>query len=499
MKTPLQTTLQSTFQITRRGALALGGAMAAASLLSGCESLEQRLTKAALPPQAFPPQGLPAHSPALRLLHRAGYGPRPGDLAHFAAIGAEAWVDAQLAPMALEEDARLTWRLRRLGDILEPDPGLLFDQDDHRVVQALREAALLRAVYSRRQLQARMTEFWGDHFNIYAFKGQGPQLKVVDDAQIRPFALGKFRDLLGASARSAAMLGYLDNTANRKGVPNENYARELMELHTLVVRGGYTQADVREVARCLTGWTAEKRWHRGRFQFDASVHDPGAKQVLGTRLPAGGGVRDGERVLDILAAHPATARHLATKLCRRFRGDESPQWVSRLSGIYQKTGGDIAAMLRPLLLSPDFGNAPPIFKRPLDYVVSALRALDADTDGGAGVQGHLEAMGQALFAWPMPDGFPEGEAAWTGAMVPRWNFALALAGGTTENTTLDLPGIVAAGEKLGLTTPDAILELVFGGVATDPALADVRAQARFYPSPREFAAVALMSPAFGWR
>ena len=227
----------------------------------------------------------------------------------------------------------LTVRLRGLADSLDPDTGLLFDEDDHRLIGALRQSAILRAVYSRRQLQERMVEFWSDHFNIYAFKGQGPQFKVVDDHEtIRAHALGKFRDLLGASARSAAMLGYLDNTSNRKGVPNENYARELMELHTLGVHGGYTQRDVKEVARCLTGWTTEKHWHRGRFLFDPDAHDNGAKQVLGLTIAPGGGVTDGERVLDMLAGHPSTARHLARKLCVHFLGDAPDAWVSRLAG-----------------------------------------------------------------------------------------------------------------------------------------------------------------------
>ena len=257
-----------------------------------------------------------------------------------------------------------------------------------------------------------MVEFWTDHFNIYAFKGQGPQLKVVDDGEtIRTHALGKFRDLLGASARSAAMLGYLDNTANRKGVPNENYARELMELHTLGVHGGYTQRDVKEVARCLTGWTVEKHWHRGRFRFDADAHDNGVKHVLGVTIPAGGGVsrrraRPGHRRGPSRhGAAPGAQSCACTSSAKRPDG-----WVARLAAVFWQTGGDIKAILRPLLLSPELLNAPPILKRPFDYAVSALRAFNADTDGGAGVQQHLEAMGQPLFAWPMPDGFPEADA-----------------------------------------------------------------------------------------
>ncbi len=486
--------------VTRRHLLGLGAAGLTASLLSGCETLEQRLTKADLPADALPPANFPAHSPAVRLLSRAAYGLRPGDIAHVSTVGVTAYVDEQLAPETLAEEPILTLRLRSLADTLNPDAGTLFDEDDHRVIAALRQAALLRAVYSRRQLQERMVEFWTDHFNIYAFKGQGPQLKVIDDQEtIRKHALGGFRELLSASARSAAMLGYLDNTANRKGIPNENYARELMELHTLGIHGGYTQEDVREVARCFTGWTFEKHWHRGRFQFDADAHDDGPKRVLGFSLPAGGGVGDGERVLDMLASHPATAKHLARKLCVHFFGEASDVWINRLAQVFLTTDGDIKAMLRTLLTSEDLLHAKPIFKRPLDFAVSALRALNADTDGAAGVQNHLERMGQPLYAWPMPDGFPEAAHCWTGALIPRWNFALALAGQSVENTTLDFFALLATGRSAGLSPQDTLLELAFGSRAADPALADLRAASCAYRDPAEFAAVLLMSPVFQWR
>ena len=486
-------------RLTRRKILGLGAVSVAAGLLSGCESLEQRFTQEALPADALPP-ALPVQPPAMRLLNRVAYGPRPGDVAHVASIGVAAYIEEQLAPAALAEEPVLTLRLGTLADMLDPDTGLLFDEDDNRLVAALRQSATLRAVYSRRQLQERMVEFWTNHFNIYAFKGQGPQLKVMDDGEtIRTHALGKFRDLMGASARSAAMLGYLDNTANRKGVPNENYARELMELHTLGVHGGYTQWDVKEVARCLTGWTVEKHWHRGRFRFDGDAHDNGVKHVLGARFAAGGGVGDGERVLDIVAAHPATARHLARKLCLHFIGNAPERLVSHLASVYIQTGGDIKAVLRPLLLSPELLGAPPILKRPFDYAVSALRVFNVDTDGGTGVQNHLEMMGQPLFAWPMPDGFPEGTRAWTGALIPRWNFALALAGRKVENTALDTAALTAAGHKIGLSPQDTLLELAFGTRASDPALADLRACAPAHADPSEWAAVVLMAPAFQWR
>ncbi|MDQ2731348.1 MAG: DUF1800 domain-containing protein [Armatimonadota bacterium] len=486
-------------RLPRRELLQWGALSAAGLAAAGCRSFEQQLTHPDLDPDALhavPPN----HSPAVRILYRAGFGPRPGEAAVVEKMGIPAYVDEQLYPEKIEESAPATWRVRALGDSLNSDTGLLFDQDDHRLINTLRQAAILRAVYSRRQLLERMVEFWGDHFNIYAFKGQGPQLKVVDDgATIRQHALGRFRDLLGASAHSAAMLGYLDNTSNRKGVPNENYARELMELHTLGVDGGYTQADVKEVARCLTGWNSERHWHRGKFHFDPDLHDDGPKRVLGHTLPAGGGVEDGERVLDILAIHPSTARHLARKLSIYFLGWQDPVWVERLAAVYLRTGGDIRETLRPLLTSPELLSSAPILKRPFDYMVSALRTLNVDTDGDLPLQKHLEKMGQPLFAWPMPDGFPQGAGAWTGTLIARWNFAMALAGNTINNTQVDWDELSGAAKGAGLSAHDGLLELVFSAPAAEPTLERLRRLAADHSDPPEFSAVLLMSPEFQWR
>jgi hypothetical protein len=484
----------------RRQFLSIGAAAAGAALLSGCETVEQRLTRAALPSNPLPPPQTAENSPVVRILNRLTYGPRPGDVARVSAMGIANYIDEQLAPKRIPEDPGLLWRLEPLGDILNADAGDLFDVDDHQLVAILRQEVILRAVYGRRQLLERMTEFWRDHFNIYAYKGSGPQLLVSDQRDvIRPHALGRFRDLLHASAHSAAMLGYLDNGVNVKGIPNENYARELMELHTLGVHGGYTQHDVQEVARCLTGWTTNTGWFRGRFQFDVAHHDDGAKHVLGITISPGGGVHDGERVLDLLASHPATARHLAEKLCVHFLGHAPNDWVTPLADVYLQTGGDIRAVLRPLLNSPDLLTAPPILKRPLDYVASALRAFNADTDGGLSIQDPLEAMGQPLFAWPMPNGFPDQTSAWTGALVPRWNFALALTANTLTNTELDWTALAGAAQAADQPPHESLLEMAFGCRADAPALASLRECQHAYPDLPEYAAIALMSPTFQWR
>ena len=415
-------------------------------------------------------------------------------------IGAAAYLEEQLKPDAIEEPAFLKWQLRSLGDSLNPDPGLLFDEDNRRLIAALRQATILRAVYSPRQLQERMVEFWSDHFNIYAYKNDGAQLKIVDDHDaIRPHVLGKFRDLLGASARSAAMLGYLDNGVNRRGAPNENYARELMELHTLGVHGGYTQRDVQEVARCLTGWTSQRHWRRGAFLFDADAHDDGVKTVLGVAIPAGGGVRDGERVLDIVAAHPATAHHIAYKLCMYFLGAAPNALTASVAKTFQETGGDIASLVRLVLNSSEVQTSAFLFKRPFDYAVSALRALDVDTDGGEGVQEHLEKMGQPLFGWPMPNGYPTQQGAWLGGLPARWNFALDLTQGRIVNAKAPFDALAATGRAAGLSPVQTLASLTFGRAAHDPDTE--RLIARFpkaMDAPAQ-AACLLMSPEFQWR
>jgi len=485
--------------------------------LTGCHTVEQTLTHSDLGAHPLPPAG--EHEAAVRLLNRVAFGPRPGDVADVLRLGAADFIDRQLEPDSIAEPDVLTWRIHALGDVLNPDTSLLFDEDDRRLVAAQRQARTLRAVYSHRQLYERMVEFWSDHFNIYAFKGQGAQLTVADDREtIRKHALGSFGDMLIASARSAAMLGYLDNNINRRGIPNENYAREVMELHSLGVRAEkalgktgtamtsagrvnafYTQDDVRELARCLTGWTSEKHWHRGRFLFDNSAHDSGAKTVLGMSIPAGGGVDDAESVLKMLAIHPATARHLSAKLCRYFTGDASDPLVTQASKVYLATSGDIKSVMRTILTSSEVQSGSAILKRPFDYIVSGLRALNADTDGGPGIQDHLQKMGQPLFGWPMPNGYPTDAKSWTGGLIPRWNFALALMGGNVDGTKIDIDALVKAGKQAGYSAEDTIAELVFTRPSNDPLVAGVRSRVQQAATNHEYAALMIMSPEFQWR
>ncbi|MEO5928321.1 MAG: DUF1800 domain-containing protein, partial [Candidatus Kapaibacterium sp.] len=302
---------------------------------------------------------------------------------------------------------------------------------------------------------------------------------------IRPNALGKFSDLLMATAKSPAMLFYLDNylsasattqrpgngaRAGRKSGINENYAREIMELHTLGVDNGYTQHDVQEVARCFTGWTIDKPGKSGEFIFRPRLHDDGAKQVLGVNIPAGGGISDGETVIDILARQPGTARFIATKLARRFVSDDPPpSLVNRVADVYMKTGGDIAEMLRTILTSDEF-RAPEAYrakiKSPFELAVSAIRALDGATDGSPRIAGSIAKMGEALYMYQPPTGYPDRAAQWvnTGALAERLNFGQALTAGRIAGTTVNVGEIAGTGAATGT---DALLEravnLLLGG------------------------------------
>src|SRR5262249_36292190 len=237
------------------------------------------------------------------------------------------------------------------------------------------------------------------------------------------------------------MLVYLDGRASVAGRPNENYAREILELHTLGVEGGYTQRDVSELARALTGWQVRTFFERGRTVFREKVHDPLVKEVLGLRL-ASDARADLERIVDRLVSHPSTPRFLARKLCRRFVADEPPpSLVEKVALAFARSRGDIRATLAALFHAPELHEAPPKFKRPVLFAVSALRAAGARTDAGQGLQRELDAMGQLPFAWPTPDGYPETEEHWSGRMLPRWNFAWRLASNAIPGTRVgsDVP------------------------------------------------------------
>jgi len=393
---------------------------------------------------------------ASHLLNRCTFGARPGDRESLLSLGAAAWIETQLNPDSIEDTE--AERVQRRFPVLQEPAGELYEYKPRVLLRELVRSTILQAVLSRRQLMEVMVEFWGDHFNIDIGKGDCAWLKVADDREvIRAHALGRFPDLLRASALSPAMLWYLDGRVNRRTKPedrpNENYARELLELHTLGVHGGYTQDDVMEVARCLTGWTVRSRrgFGKGRVEFHPHEHDDGAKIVLGRRIAAGGGKRDLYDVLDVLAPHPMTARHIATKLCRRFIADEPPETaVAAVADTFRTSGGDIRQTLRTLLTSPEFVSARGTkLKRPFHYLVSALRCTDALTDGGSALADFLTSTGHAPFQYPTPEGYDAGAAAWERTLIWRWKFAAALAANRIEGTRIDVDGLVrrSGGER----------------------------------------------------
>jgi uncharacterized protein (DUF1800 family) len=458
--------------ISRRDLFRLGAIGGAGTLLSGCAEVSRRLS-----PElgaAKVPTG--SVKPELRIANRLAFGPAGNDLLEIRELGREAWIRRELAANR-ELDLRVQLQLRRTAAI-HYEAGELRDLPEAEVLRHLQQATVLRAVYSPNQLHERMVDFWSNHFNLYGKKWPVAYSLPMDSRKVvREHALGRFEDLLMASAKSPAMLQYLDNQVNKKGIPNENYAREIMELHTLGVDGGYTQRDVMEVARCFTGWGIETGFlrRRGAFKFDMDFHDSGSKVVLGQRIASGGGLSDGETVVALLARHPSTARFLARKACDYYLGHAPDRLVAQMAKRYLAEGTSVKALLEPLLFSDALLEAPPVFKRPLDYVVSAVRVTGAQTDGGPAVLEHLRGMGQPLYEWPMPDGYPVETPAWTGGMLARWNFAIGLAASKTPGTTIVNPEAAQRG-----------IAGLIEGIATAEA-------------PRDVIRLGLMSPAFQWK
>lgn len=485
--------------LSRRQFMTGAASVAAGVALSGCSGTAWFESSIDFDP--FPDE---VSAQAWRILNRMTFGPRTEERDQVSAEGIEAYVEAQLAPEMIDEDTRSMLKLRRL-ESLHVDHSMIFDLPEKMVTRELQQATLLRAIYSRRQLYEVMVNFWSDHFNISQQKDDCAWLKTLDDRDvIRPHALGKFRDLLHASAQSPAMLVYLDNQENHAGNPNENYARELMELHTLGVDGGYTQHDVEELGRCLTGWTVSDRFYRrGRFMFDSDIHDDGAKQIFGLTIPAGIQQAGGERVLDMLAAHPTTAKFIATKLVRRFVSDDPPPaLVARTAEVFLKTEGDIKAVLRTILLSQEL-MAPRMptrkLKRPFTFIASTLRQLNAHTDGGEPLLRFLSQMGQPLFQWSTPDGFPDYAAAWQGSLLTRWRFALALVYGEIEGTTLEWgqEGIDGRGSMGVAEAVTQFGQLLLGQALPKPVQERLLASHRF--NEQVLLAALIGSPAFQWR
>ena len=517
----------------------------------------------------------------VHVLNRITFGPRPGDVEAVQKMGLRNYIEQQLHPETIddsaveqqlagfdilqmsaqqlnqmfEEERKNNLKKQKLlaaanagqGEIAPQSPpeqpamqltpqekmAKMVDQaNQYRSVAAigqLEQAKLVRAIDSERQLQEVLVDFWGNHFNIDVKKGPDRVLKVVDDRDvIRPHIWGSFRDLLEASAKSPAMLFYLDNATNtvahtvtekeqmfterihdtmvqngngaiappvpqvgeKKGGINENYAREIMELHTLGVDGGYSQQDVQEVARCFTGWTIDKL--TGEFIFRPRQHDNGSKVVLGHAIPAGGGIQDGETVLDILCSNPATAHHIALEMCQRFVSDDpSPELVNRIAGVFTQTFGNLHQVTEAILTSPEFlspANFNNKIKSPLEFAVSAVRASESSiipqqpapqdklvtTQEGSAVLGrgaaadrmakrprqslnwHIYELGEPLFACTPPTGYKEVSKFWVspGALIERLNFAMALTQQQLSDVRFNSQNIL---QGLDLDSPQAVM------------------------------------------
>jgi uncharacterized protein (DUF1800 family) len=428
---------------------------------------------------------IPSDLREIHVLNRLAFGPSPTDIEHIKSIGVDKYLQEQLSPKSIPLPQSLVDELEGLSTLRLSSPQLFVEygppsyrglQKDKQAIQRARqrarviveeatEARLLRALQSPRQLEEVMVNFWFNHFNVFAQKGLDRLwIGSYEREAIRPYVLGRFRDLLGATAKHPAMLFYLDNWQNTapdspgargnfKGL-NENYARELMELHTLGVDGGYTQEDVITLARILTGWgfrraqqplqaratrsmqpqSAENFSINNGFYFDRNRHDFSTKTFLG-RTIKGSGINEGEEALDILAQHPSTARHISYQLAQYFISDDPPKsLVDRLAREYLDTRGDIRSVLNTLFHSPEFWDERYFgkkFKTPYEYVISAVRASGIPVTNPRPLYGTMAQLGMPLYLCQTPDGYKNTQEAWLNpnAMTQRINFATALAAG----------------------------------------------------------------------
>ena len=458
----------------------------------------------------------------LQLLNRLTFGPKPGDLDRVKKMGLKAFIEEQLNPDGID-DSLCEKELEAYPDIqlsgyelfkaypppqfvfkkakldgIDPDKIKAINEKPRKILEDLSAAKLTRIVDGKRQLEEVLDDFWFNHFNVSFQKNQVKwTLPSYEKDVIRPHVLGKFRDLVGAVAHSPAMMEYLDNATstvdpryvpedemaaypqmmammdNRAGKPkqsaglNENYARELMELHTLGVDGGYTQQDVIQVARALTGWSFQGPYfllnpkHPDidpatiyEFQFHPKMHDRGEKVILGQKF--GPELRDksaqqeGEQVLDLLCRQPATAHFIAFKLCRRFVSDNPPEGlVKKVADTYMQTDGDIREMLRALFTAPEF-YSPKVYrskvKTPLEFLASALRATNAKLDDPVKLSQYLAGMGEPLYQCEPPTGYPDDAKSWisSGELLNRMNYGLGLLSNNHSQATVDLAQVVPA-------------------------------------------------------
>jgi uncharacterized protein (DUF1800 family) len=410
------------------------------------------------------------HRAALHALNRLGYGPRPGDVQRVLDEGLERWITSQVRPAG--PDPELETRLRAFPTLSYSTQQILalYNADNRNIAPILDEfytAKLIRAAHSKNQLQEVMADFWFNHFNVNILDGfVRYSIQSYEKDALRPNLLGRFPTMLAATAQHPAMLFYLDNylstvsrTVNGRLVQglNENYGRELLELHTVGVDAGYKQEDVFDAARCFTGWTIDNQRDSGQFVYRQQNHDTGAKSVFGLSVPAGGQKNDGDRLLAHLAVHPATAHFVSRKLAQRFVADDPPQsLVEKMAGTWLATDGDIAEVLLRMFGSAEFwaeafGDGPGKPKTPIEYVVSAVRAVDGQVSSGTrGLTAYLANLGMPLYQCLPPTGYSNRGIDWLNpsAQLNRMNFAIDLSANRIGGVTLDMRGL-ARGADMG--------------------------------------------------
>jgi uncharacterized protein (DUF1800 family) len=484
---------------------------------------------------------------ALHALNRLAFGPRPGDVEAVMKTGVGAWIEQQLHPEAIADRA-VAARVAALPTMTlsnaqivktyyepvlmarkkanaEAKDGEVDKKDIRReymrdvppnqrpqvVMNDLLAQRIVRAAESDRQLNEVMVDFWMNHFNVFSGKGIDRFLLTSYERDvIRPHIWGRFEDLLMATAKSPAMLFYLDNARSmaaaenrpamrqrgfggrfigqigKQGGLNENYAREIMELHTLGVDGGYSQKDVTELARVLTGWTITRERDGGEgaaFVFRPQVHDARSKSVLGIRFPAGGGIEEGERMIHLLAHHPATAHHIAYKLCQRLVADEPPPaLVDRVAKKFLATDGDLRQTVKAVIESPEFWDPASYrakVKSPFEYAISAVRAVNAQISDPMPIARALQQIGEPLYGAQPPTGYSDKADAWinTGALMSRLNFALALAANKLPGVHGDVVGLIPAGQAADAShSVEALAQALTGGSLTEETRSTIKSR-----------------------
>jgi len=515
-----------------------------AVLAAACSQAPPRLGTTVPDTRGFADRSQTADQQVAHALSRLTFGARPGDAQRVREMGVDRWIDEQLHPERIDDARSDAWVdqfevVKKTSTQLEADyqnPGALVNllgakakggltpedsarlrdarQNFRRIGEEVQVSHVGRALQTERQLQEVITDFWLNHFTVFAGKGAREQYYMAEyeNQVIRPHALGKFRDLLGAVAKSPAMLFYLDNweSAADSGRPrlmpvnqprafgaqarpvrsavmvaptqqqrrprgglNENYGRELLELHTLGVDGGYTQQDVISAARALTGWTIAGPRQGGGFVFTPSMHDAGEKRLLGHTLRPNRGIEDGEELLDIVARHPSTARFIAFKLARRFVSDApSPALVERAAATFLRTDGDIREVVRTIVTSPEFFSREAYrakLKSPFEVVLSALRAVNAEPDQTPRTAQLIASLGQPYLGHQTPNGWPETAEGWlgAGAILNRINFGLLMAAGRVPGANpMSSPGIDVVRTAPREQQVDAVVAVFLGGDAS---------------------------------